>query len=245
MLIQKMTTIKLIYDNRFKEVSMARNSYSFGSLADSFDYFCKLNIPTDARILDLGSNIGEFINALYSNGWKNVFGLDVCEKAVEKGRAEYSKLENRLILYDGKTIPFANYEFDVVTMFNVLEHIHDLGSFLRKQIIRVLKPGGMIIFQTPNKYLDIFYESIKFKSFAKWKSIHCSLQTPSSLKTLLDECGFIRVQIEKVKISNSTYYKRKAEKYLGSYMAPVFVSLLDCLPFFLTPVIFGHARKPL
>ena len=48
-------------------------------------------------------------------------------------------------------IPYPDSSFDVVTSRSVLEHIKDPGPALR-EFRRVLKPGGCVVFLTPNKY---------------------------------------------------------------------------------------------
>ncbi len=55
------------------------------------------------------------------------------------------------VQYDGKNLPVASGTVDLVTSFEVLEHVPEESAALR-EIHRVLKPGGEIIFSVPNKW---------------------------------------------------------------------------------------------
>ena len=63
--------------------------------------------------------------------------------------------ENRSIPYlvagDIKTLPFADCSFDVITANMVLEHT-DKPALLLSEVWRVLRPKGVFVFHTPNKY---------------------------------------------------------------------------------------------
>ncbi|WP_165778828.1 class I SAM-dependent methyltransferase [Leptospira perolatii] len=69
-------------------------------------------------------------------------GLDV----EISGREEVRKLPD--IVYDGKTIPAKDGEFDAVICLEVLEHLPEPSESLR-EIYRVLKPGGKFVCSVP------------------------------------------------------------------------------------------------
>jgi len=54
------------------------------------------------------------------------------------------------IQYDGSHLPIASHVIDLVTSFDVLEHVHDEAAVLH-ELNRVLKPNGEIIISVPNK----------------------------------------------------------------------------------------------
>ncbi len=60
------------------------------------------------------------------------------------------KLNVDFICGDATQLPFADASFDVVTMFDVLEHIPDDTAAIA-EALRVLKPGGYLLISTPDK----------------------------------------------------------------------------------------------
>jgi SAM-dependent methyltransferase len=59
-------------------------------------------------------------------------------------------------------LPFVDGEFDAITMFEVLEHIHDQNKVL-SEIFRVLKPGGLLLISVPRQHLFSFLDLANFK----------------------------------------------------------------------------------
>lgn len=51
---------------------------------------------------------------------------------------------------DATALPFSNNCFDLVTMFDLLEHVPDDGAAAR-EALRVLRPGGWLLVSTPNR----------------------------------------------------------------------------------------------
>jgi ubiquinone/menaquinone biosynthesis C-methylase UbiE len=100
--------------------------------------------------LDTGFGLGYGLTIL-SIKTGSVTGIDVDKKCVDYCTGALSgrnpKLQS-LILYDGKTIPFENDRFDIVTCIDVLEHVEDYEKFL-SELIRVSRKGVFI--STPNR----------------------------------------------------------------------------------------------
>ncbi|MFA4960232.1 MAG: class I SAM-dependent methyltransferase [Candidatus Pacearchaeota archaeon] len=212
-----------------------------GNIGSSLNYFLKFNIPKTAKILDIGCNYGSLIYNLYKLGYKNVQGIDVNKDTVSKGEKEYKEISKKINYYDGIKIPFKNDSFDVILMFDVIEHIPDVKNFLKKEIYRVLKKGGFFIFQTPNKIINIPWEIINKKSFTKWKSYHCSLQTKRSLKTILRNSGFQKNVVEKGNIL--TDHNKNKVKIKAGFFGIFLLYFLSIMPLSLNPNFWGGGRK--
>jgi len=212
-----------------------------GNIKSSLKYVENHCTDKKVRILDIGCNLGSLINLLYENGYSEVYGLDIRSEAIKEGQRLYPKLKKRLKDYDGNKIPFPDEYFDVVLMFDVIEHIPKLEKFLKEEVYRILKKDGIFIFQTPNKYLNIIWEIINNRSFVQWKDYHPSLQTRKTLKRVLEDSGFSEVLVEKGEIYTE-YNKNKVRKKVSFVGIPI-LFLLSKMPIFLTPNLWGRAKK--
>lgn len=95
-------------------------------------------------ILDIGCGIGHFLCVAYADGW-NVYGVEISPFAVTICK------EKGLNVFCG-TFSAAKYKddmFDVITAFDVLEHIVEPNSFMT-EVSRILKKNGLFIVSVPN-----------------------------------------------------------------------------------------------
>lgn len=95
-------------------------------------------------ILDIGSGTGAFIHTMKKAGW-NTTGIEPDEKA----RAKAS------VIYNLETLPAAELfnlpagKFNAITMWHVLEHVHQLHEYVT-QLKKLLVPGGKLFIAVPN-----------------------------------------------------------------------------------------------
>jgi len=99
--------------------------------------------PRKGKILDYGCGTGHFLAACKANGWQ-VQGLEPSPRA----RAEATERVGKPIAADDLA-SFEPGSFDAITLWHVLEHVHDLNDTLR-QLISLLKPEGTLIIAVPN-----------------------------------------------------------------------------------------------
>lgn len=100
---------------------------------------------SNARLLDIGCGDGVFARQIASTGW-DVIGVNPAIPT-ESPQIPHERL--RLVrAYSASTA-----EFDVVTLFDVIEHIEDPVSFLA-YAISFLKPGGYLVVETGNYQSD-------------------------------------------------------------------------------------------
>lgn len=142
-----------------------------------------------AYCIDVGSGRGEWLDILKENGVENYIGIDLNEKQnlLCEGRG-HKVLKKDCIEYLSS---LSENSVDLITGFQLIEHLclSDLLELLR-QSYRVLKTGGLILFETPNPrnlivgantfYIDpshkrpVNYEMVSsLAEWCKFKQVQC------------------------------------------------------------------------
>lgn len=108
---------------------------------------------TNKTVLDLGCAGGFMAEALTNKG-ATVTGIDPAAQAIAAADARAQQM-GQAIQYDvgvGEQLPYADAQFDAVVCVDVLEHVADLPKVLA-EVARVLKPGGVFLYDTINRNL--------------------------------------------------------------------------------------------
>ncbi|GAC1440149.1 MAG: class I SAM-dependent methyltransferase [Sediminibacterium sp.] len=95
-------------------------------------------------LLDVGAGTGAFATVMKEAGW-DITGLEPDDTARRN-----ALLKNDLILHSAEdiyTLPAAQY--DVITLWHVLEHVHDLHGYFER-FAQLLKPDGKLVLAVPN-----------------------------------------------------------------------------------------------
>ncbi len=135
-------------------------------------------------VLDLGCNHGYGTRTISRNA-ASVIGLDVSARAIETARRRYPDLDFRL--FDGGALPFPDRQFDLVTSFQVIEHVAGVADYLA-EIRRVLRPGGLVVFTTPNAAIRLD------PGMRPWNRFHVREYTGDELRQTLRE-AFPQVEV--------------------------------------------------
>lgn len=192
------------------------------------------------NILDIGCRHGTLIRNLQIHGFANLSGIDINEKAIRVGLKAYPSLEGRLTSYDGQKLPFEDETFHVISMFDVLEHVPCVSGLL-DEIYRVLQPSGVLVGSTPNKPVNVIWESINTRSMCGWKRYHCSLQTRKSLYCNFNKSNFVEIQFDKFRVDTG-YNRRKVRNKIGC-IGVAMLRISYYLPMSLYPNIFFSCKK--
>lgn len=131
------------------------------------------------RSLDVGCFNGFFVCALLDAGF-DAFGLDFNQRAVEYGLREYS-LRGRLQTCNVEDLAARRERYDVVTCFEVIEHVHDPAALV-DNIVSLLNPGGLLVVSTPNSRMC-------WRPRLDYPPHHLSRFTPRALDLLLRKFG--------------------------------------------------------
>jgi SAM-dependent methyltransferase len=130
------------------------------------------------RLLDVGCGEGSFLNAA-AEGY-DVYGVELDAEAA--ARAE-QLLPGRITTGTLDDLPAHLAPFDVVTLFEVLEHVADPLETLRA-CQTLLKPGGMVVISVPNRLRRGADDDP-----VDWPPNHLTRWTPAAMKALLRRAG--------------------------------------------------------
>jgi len=104
-----------------------------------------------AIVLDAGCGEGHLLNAIQvKHPNAQLHGVDITDIALERAAARISN--GIFSKQDIEHLAYADNTFDVVCCVEVLEHIYEYESVCR-ELIRVTKPGGLIVIAFPNDVL--------------------------------------------------------------------------------------------
>ncbi|MBU2575021.1 MAG: class I SAM-dependent methyltransferase [Elusimicrobia bacterium] len=133
-------------------------------------------------LLDLGCGTGGFLKVMARGGWK-AQGIEKSDKI-----KKYSTEENKIYCADLLDMKFDGGSFDVITLWQVLEHLSDPKKYLA-EINRLLKEDGILVVSVPN----IGSMQAKFGA-NKWFHLdvprHIWHFTPETVSELLRRAGF-------------------------------------------------------
>jgi 2-polyprenyl-6-hydroxyphenyl methylase/3-demethylubiquinone-9 3-methyltransferase len=107
--------------------------------------------PAGRRALDIGSG-GGFLAEEFARLGCRVIGIDPSEVSLRtaRGHANAARLDARYVVAAGEHLPLADESVDLAYCCDVLEHVSDLDQVLA-ETARVLKPGGLYLFDTVNR----------------------------------------------------------------------------------------------
>lgn len=141
-------------------------------------------------ILDLGCSSGSFLQSLTGRNW-DLYGI---EMSADSAKAAQEKTGAKIFVGDILDAKFPADSFDVITCFDVLEHLYEPRRVMAK-VEEWLKPGGIFYVLVPN------VESAEGRVFGSyWHGLelprHLFHYSPASLKFLAESAGLWAVSLE-------------------------------------------------
>ncbi len=138
------------------------------------------------RVLDLGCGMGGFLEGLSAIG-ERVFASDVEVESLEECAARGFQ---HGVVSSGYALPFQDASFDLVCMFDAIEHIPDDRRAM-SEVARVLAPGGRVFLSVP-AYPWLYANNDRIAQ-------HYRRYTRSSLRSVLEGAG---LEVERNSHSN-------------------------------------------
>jgi len=149
------------------------------------------------RLLDVGCATGIFLDGMRCRGWET-WGVEP-----NAGAARYAQDHLGLNVFVGELegAAFPDRFFDVITLWDVLEHVRDPRRTLG-EIARILRPGGLLVLSLPNP--DCLEARLFGSYWAGWDvPRHLYVFSRPVLERLLAETGF---QIQEMSSFTGRYH---------------------------------------
>jgi len=225
---------KAIQDERNWMIRWIRTR-NINKLCNKVETLCNIK---KGRILDIGCSTGIFLDGMNNRGWSTK-GVDINKHAVN-----YAQKRFRLDVVEGQfsTFDVPDNSFDAITMWDVLEHLHNPITTL-VGVHKKLKSGGMLFLAIPN------WESLDRRIFGtSWIGYDAPRHLYVFPKKLMEEIllknGF---QVIKMKCDDDGYYTflsslriwlnlhRKSEKWKKQILSILY---LPGVRYFFQPLIY-------
>jgi 2-polyprenyl-3-methyl-5-hydroxy-6-metoxy-1,4-benzoquinol methylase len=145
------------------------------------------------RVLEIGCGSGQTLEMLKSKGFcDETVGVELFDSAAEEARNRVDKVY--CLDVEKGPLPEDLGTFDLILLLDVLEHLVDPWSFLKKIHSLALKPHGKIIISLPNArhftlVLPLLRGNFDYKERGILDKTHLRFFTRSSATRLIEEAG--------------------------------------------------------
>src|SRR5439155_7104067 len=147
-----------VADERYEEEASGRVETFSRALEDLSRH------ESPGRLLDVGCHIGIFLDVARRAGWET-YGVELSRWSADRARAR------GLRVVDG-TLETAGFEagsFDVITMWDVIEHLADPFTELQRAA-KLLRPGGLLALSTMN--VDAWFPRLLGRRWPWYMQMH-------------------------------------------------------------------------
>jgi len=187
-----------------------------------------LQIGHSNTLLDVGAGIGHIARYIKDNLGCRVYCSEASRSCAEfiQGKLDIPAASVTRL----SELPAAFPEtFDVITSFEVLEHLEDPLGLMKQMAARLAEDKGSLFFSVPNKGLDDYLRKNKARGKDDYPPHHLTLWTERALRTMCHRAGFRDVALAKMPV-----YPGRLFSYTAPFMTPVdlgkvFASMLPML----------------
>ncbi|MBU6158013.1 MAG: class I SAM-dependent methyltransferase [Bacteroidetes bacterium] len=170
------------------------------------------------RHLDIGAGTGAFVNAMEQAGWSTV-GVEPSDSARAKAHELY-----KASVYPMKELEnFPKQSFNAITLWHVLEHVHDLHQLIER-IKLLLEKEGVVLIAVPNyKSFDATYYATAWAAYDVPR--HLYHFSPNAMQRLMQLHG-MKIRSVRPMWFDSFYVSMLSEQYKnGSIIKAVCIAL--------------------
>jgi 2-polyprenyl-3-methyl-5-hydroxy-6-metoxy-1,4-benzoquinol methylase len=139
------------------------------------------------KLLDVGCHLGLFLDVAKERGWETT-GVEPSRWSVERARDRGQDVRHGTL----DNVHFADESFDVVTMWDVAEHLTDPLTEL-KRIHRILRPDGLLALSTMN--VDALFPRIVGRRWPWYMQMHLVYFSRRTLHNMLAKAGYRVVEV--------------------------------------------------
>ena len=182
------------FENKIADPEKENTNENIDDFSKSLDLIRHFS-PHGKDLLDVGCGIGIFLSMARKENWI-VSGVDISPYAIQSAK----KLFN-LNVHQGplQELKLRSESFDVVTMWDSLEHMVDPVAEL-KEVCRILRKGGILLLDTPNErsllrviaqmFYKISFGTLNYPLKKLYHRYHLFYFSPSVLKKMMDVAGY-------------------------------------------------------
>jgi len=178
--------VKKTEERHFSNVEITDEAEFYNHLMHIATYQYALKYVRGKSVLDWGCGTG-YGSLMLAGIADKVTAVDISDETIEYAKNTFSA--DNLVFANISELP--DQKFDVITAFQVIEHVRD-GKKLIKEMRTFLNPYGCLLISTPDRTNRLF-SCIQ----RPWNIFHYKEYSGISLNNLLGEF-FIRVEIQKI-----------------------------------------------
>jgi ubiquinone/menaquinone biosynthesis C-methylase UbiE len=154
----------------------------------------RMDVPTDARVLDVGCGSGWATRLLadYATSGR-VTGIDISDEMIRLARESSQSYANvDFEIASAEQLPFADNEFTHAFSMESLYYYKNIPNAL-SEIHRVMRPGGLFV-----AVMDLYWENEATHQWIDNLKVPVELLSVDEYRSLFTKAGFTNVQDERL-----------------------------------------------
>lgn len=178
--------------------------------------------PGQSRLLDIGCGFGFFLDVAQDEGF-DVQGIEFNDQVVNQARKKYS-----FPIRAGDVMDIRDESFDVITMFDVIEHLPDPIRAVQK-CRELLAPEGLFVITTMDS--DSFVSRLfgaRLEDFRRVRE-HLTFFTRRSIRKLLTDQGFEVLNIASYGHTFKLHFLAQRVQGINKFLGTVLLRMVDGL----------------